>query len=63
MSCFQKHFAYRALPQAQPIDHPKCECGARMWLARIEPDRPDHDRRTFECPRCQNERVEVVKYR
>jgi hypothetical protein len=43
---------------------PQCPaCGTLMWLARIEPDEPDHDRRTFECPRCQDELTEVVKYR
>ena len=33
------------------IEKPKCEkCGAEMWLARIEPNEPGHDLRTFECP-------------
>jgi transcription elongation factor Elf1 len=42
---------------------PNCpKCGAQTWLAHIEPDEPDHDRRTFECPRCQHERTVVVKY-
>jgi hypothetical protein len=34
-----------------------------MWLARIEPDKPDHDRRIFECPSCEKVVSEVVKYR
>jgi transcription elongation factor Elf1 len=35
-----------------------------MWRATIEPtDTPDHDKRTFECPRCLEETVEIVKYR
>jgi hypothetical protein len=34
-----------------------------MWLARVVPDKADHDKRTFECPRCQDEVTEVVKYR
>jgi hypothetical protein len=53
------------VPQSQRLEHAKCECcGARMWLARIEPDnKPDHDRRTFECAVCKSERVKVVKYR
>jgi hypothetical protein len=43
---------------------PQCPtCGARMWIARIEPDEPGYDRRTFECPECDRELVEVVKYR
>ena len=41
---------------------PRCEnCDAIMWLASIEPDDKDHDRRTFECTRCQHEMIEVVK--
>ena len=55
--------ATEIIPQTRSIEHPRCECGARMWLARVEPDKVGHDRRTFECPRCQNEQVEVVKYR
>lgn len=48
----------------QQIASLKCaNCGAPMWLASIEPDKPDHDKRIFECPRCQEELVEVVKYR
>jgi hypothetical protein len=48
----------------QSIQRPECPaCAALMWLARIEPDEPGHDRRTFECPRCQDELTEVVKYR
>ena len=50
--------------QPQQIASPKCaNCGAVMWLASIEPDKPDHDKRIFECPRCQEELVEIVKYR
>ena len=43
---------------------PTCEkCGAKMWLVRIEPDAPGHDRRSFECPQCENVFQETVKYR
>jgi ribosomal protein S27AE len=46
------------------LDLPTCaKCGSPMWLSRIEPDAPDHDRRTFECPRCENEVTEIFKYR
>ena len=39
---------------------PTCEkCGAKMWLVRIEPDAPGHDRRCFQCPQAN----ETVKYR
>lgn len=34
-----------------------------MWLSVIEPDEPGYDRRTFECPRCQHNKIEIVKYR
>jgi len=34
-----------------------------MWLALIEPDKPDHDRRTFECADCKRVEKVVVKYR
>ena len=46
------------------IVHPTCaKCGAPMWLTRIEPDGPGLERRTFECQACQNEVIEVVKFR
>jgi len=36
-----------------------------MLLAGITPvpNRPDHDKRTFECPKCGHEHSEVVKYK
>jgi hypothetical protein len=60
-----------AMPQSHTFDparlvlqQPKCpKCGLPMWLARIEPDKPDHDRRTFECPSCEHSHTEVVKYK
>ena len=47
------------------IWRPRCaKCRAEMWLVWIETDdKPNHDRRVFECPRCQYEITEVVKYR
>ena len=52
------------LPQQRVIGRPFCEvCKAQMWLACIEPDKPDYDKRTFECPVCPNITVKVVKYR
>ena len=45
------------------IPHSCCDlCDADMWLICIEPDKPGHDRRTFECPRCQHLKVEIVNY-
>ena len=34
-----------------------------MMLARIEPDKPGHDKRTFECPECQHIEIVLVKYK
>jgi len=46
------------------IAAPKCpKCGTHMWLARIEPDAPDYDRRTYECPECDHSVTEIVKYK
>ena len=51
------------LPQQRIIGRPFCEfCGTQMWLACIEPDKPDYDKRTFECPMCSNFTVKIVKY-
>jgi len=48
----------------QEIEHPDCaKCGASMWLTRIEPYEPNHDKRTFECQACGNSKTEIVKYR
>ena len=45
------------------LEHPKCpKCRAQMWLAGIEPDKSDYDKRTYECPVCENVMIEVVKY-
>jgi transposase-like protein len=49
------HASTRAIPR------PPCpKCGATMMMARIEPDVPGHDRRTFECKNCGNAKTEVV---
>ena len=54
---------YQIFPKRRMIPHPCCAlCDADMWLTCIEPDKPGHDRRTFECPRCQYVTVEVVNY-
>jgi hypothetical protein len=34
-----------------------------MLLARIEPDKPDHDKRTFVCSICDHSESFVVKYK
>jgi ribosomal protein S27AE len=51
-------------PARLVLYQPNCpKCGARMWLARIEPDEPGHDKRIFECPQCESVTSEIVKYR
>jgi hypothetical protein len=53
-----------SIPLKVEIAHPECQkCGTPMWLARIEPDKPDYDRRTFKCPECDHSLTEVVKYK
>jgi hypothetical protein len=39
---------YQLFPHQQIIGNPSCGlCDAQMWLTSIEPDRPDHDKRTL----------------
>ena len=57
----QFHF-WMSTPQV--IERPACpKCGNRMMLARIEPDKPGHDKRTFECFDCNHSESVVVKYK
>jgi predicted RNA-binding Zn-ribbon protein involved in translation (DUF1610 family) len=59
MTIYQPSSSYSA-----SIPRPPCpKCGEMMLLSRIEPDVPDHDRRTFECPNCGNSKTEVVKFK
>ena len=40
-------------PGPEITERPTCLlCATRMWLTRIAPDHPDHQKRTFECPVC-----------
>jgi hypothetical protein len=34
-----------------------------MYLARIEPEKPGYDLRTFECPMCQHVEKAVVQFK
>jgi hypothetical protein len=34
-----------------------------MMLTRIEPDAPGYDRRTFECPQCENSETVLANFR
>jgi DNA-directed RNA polymerase subunit RPC12/RpoP len=54
----------RISSEPAPFERSPCsKCGAKMMLARIEPDTPDRDRRTYECPKCGAEESMVLKYR
>jgi hypothetical protein len=54
----------QTFPQLRMIPYPCCElCDTDMWLICIEPEKAGHDRRTFECPRCQHLTIKVVRYR
>jgi DNA-directed RNA polymerase subunit RPC12/RpoP len=46
------------------IASPSCpKCGTRMLLLLIFPDRPGYDQRTYECPRCEHEVTEIMKFK
>ena len=52
------------IPQQYGPANPNCpDCGSRMFLAEIEPHKPDYDSRIFACPQCRIELVEIVKYK
>jgi len=54
---------FESIPHSQDTVHPTCaKCGAPMWLTRIEPDFPHHEKRTFECKACGGTRTVIVKY-
>jgi hypothetical protein len=38
------------------------KCGTSMLLTLIEPEKPDYDKRTFECTTCDHSEIMVVKY-
>jgi hypothetical protein len=55
---------FESIPHSEDIVHPRCaKCAAPMWLTRIEPDESGSEKRTFECQACQNEAIEIVKFR
>jgi hypothetical protein len=46
------------------VELPKCrECDVSMWLARVAPDKPDHDKCTFECSACNAMIIQIVKHK
>lgn len=50
-------------PAALFLSCPACpQCGARMVLTRIFPDRLGYDTRIYECPQCEHEVTENPEY-
>ena len=44
-----------ASPHSDLIERPDCsECGTKMRLFGIEPDRPGYELHSFECPKCKH---------
>jgi predicted RNA-binding Zn-ribbon protein involved in translation (DUF1610 family) len=53
-----------ATPYSDLIKRPSCpKCGTAMLLTSLEPDKPDHDKRTFDCAGCGEQVSEVVKFK
>ena len=51
-------------PTTTEVTTPKCpRCGSATHLERVEPDKPQHDRRTFRCDQCGESVSETVKFR
>jgi len=46
------------------VYRPLCaKCGTSMSLTRIEPDRPDHDKRSFECQACHRVETSIFRFK
>jgi predicted RNA-binding Zn-ribbon protein involved in translation (DUF1610 family) len=42
------------------LDSPACpECGTKMRVTQIEPDHPGREKRTFKCPLCSQQIIQV----
>jgi hypothetical protein len=49
--------------QSKERPAPPCEqCGARLWLTRIEPRKSGYDCRSFECSKCHGPVNYQVEY-
>ena len=47
---------------SKPANSPLCSrCGTQSRLVGIEPDKPGHELKTFECPKCQHFDTLVVE--
>jgi hypothetical protein len=48
---------------ARTLSWPVCpNCTTPMLIARIDPNGPGTDRRTFECTNCDHSEIEIVNY-
>lgn len=56
---------HQSTPSHSPtIDRPEClVCGTLMWLACVEADGLNRDKRTFECPVCETHEIAFVEFR
>jgi hypothetical protein len=46
----------------EPIDRPLCSDGGwTMWMARVEPDKPDLDKRSVERQSSEHQETKVAK--
>jgi hypothetical protein len=49
-------------PALAPFDRPLCpECDTPMFIVTVEPDGPNNESRTYECPRCKFIETNVVR--
>ncbi len=57
-------FSEYTLENSPNTGRPECpKCATQMYLARIEPEKPGYDLRTFECPMCQHVDRAVVQFK
>ncbi len=53
-----------ALAPSLSIHLPICPtCRTAMMIIRIDPEKPDHDRRSYECSKCDHSESRVVKFK
>lgn len=59
---WETNMATTSAPLTIALGCPTCpQCGKRVLLARIIPDRPGYNRRSYECPRREYDLTEIVK--
>jgi ribosomal protein S27AE len=49
-------------PRRIEPERPPCPtCGVPMWIVRVEPLPPDHQKHVWECPKCGHEATMLAK--